>query len=281
MLQRDPTNPYDRWQYGNSPAGTNYLAGKKYGKFSNPFNAIDPELDYVWGSQGATNTPMNYFDYYFSGSDISIYMEGSGPDPLPIQSLSYSIQQQKTPVYGFWSYTHDAVMRGTRTVAGQMAITLSYPNQMKDWIAQAANARSVANSDLQELRGLDVDQTKIEQYWGRNIDPSQVSQNVWSIHPPFNIILVYGMQTVSVDALPLPEHQAILDQWKNDTATYTDINERLVNIDSKTGSSRTVIENVELTGMQTEIGVDGQAIVEIYSFFARDIVNSDEYSTGE
>lgn len=85
-------------------------------------NITDAANVIKWGDNHlTTKAPHSYFDYYFAGQDIKIYIEGAEtPEQgeLPMMDFAFNMQQQKTPVYGFWSYTFDAVMKGTRIVSG-------------------------------------------------------------------------------------------------------------------------------------------------------------------
>lgn len=60
-----------------------------------------------------------YYDYYFTGEDVKIYIDGlfDAGDELDIASFAFGITQQKAPLYGFWSYNYDVMMVGTRIVS--------------------------------------------------------------------------------------------------------------------------------------------------------------------
>lgn len=236
----------------------------------------EPLLDLIWGYQyNSTKAPHTYFDYYFSGQDINVYLDGlqapTNIAPLPIMEFSFGIQQQKQPVYGFWSYTHDAVMRGTRIVNGQFRIATTSTNYMTDIIAQAAANRAKANPN--DVAGLDADEQLIEQYWWNGGTNSTDTHGpfLFSAHPPFNLIIVYGMQTPTVYDNFTPNYREVYNDYKNDTPVMLDTNERMIEADPIGQSQRITILGIELTGMQIEYTPDGQPSSEMYSFFAKDL----------
>lgn len=248
---------------------------------------IDPVNDETWARMSTDSAkPSNYFDYYFSGQDIKVRIaEISASDPdfgdMPIVQLSFNIEQEKQPIYGFWSYVYDAVMRGTRLVSGAFSIATRYPNYMKEALGKAAKNRSeLTNQDLYNYpQALTEDDKNIETYWGRNIyDPGIVAQygsHIFSVHPPFSMIVTFNMQTTSI-----PLNMAA-QQWQNyymdhyqdpEKVTVADDNHRYAEFDPTTHSSRIVIDTIELKSLQQEFSPDGSVCLETYTFFARDLV---------
>src|SRR5690554_2765108 len=84
------------------------------------------DLDRRWANTDSPSrrTAHTYFDYVFSGQDISVYIDGMDVDEacIPIMEFAFNIEQQKVPVYGFWSYSYDSIMRGSRLVSGAIRI---------------------------------------------------------------------------------------------------------------------------------------------------------------
>jgi hypothetical protein len=240
---------------------------------------FDPWQDYRWaGDYDDSRAKHTYFDYYFTGQDIQVYIDGiDRPDPdadIPIMSFAYSAQQQKQPVYGFWNYTYNTVMRGTRIVNGAFTIATTSTDYMTRLVSKAASERAHKNASY-VIRGLDKDERNIEQYWSRNVADDTAyggSKSLFSSHPPFNFVIVYGVQSTSVTNNGNARLDEVIEQYRNDTPLMTDINERLVASDPN-NAMRTVIENVEITGVQVELNPDGQVCAETYQFFARDIIN--------
>lgn len=242
-------------------------------------SALDPRTDIIW-AQGASESlaPNSYFDYFFTGQDIQCYIdgaEGSGANTaLPIMEFAFSIQQQKVPVFGFWSYTFDAVMRGNRTLQGMFRLATKSPNYLVEKVSQAAKTRAQGGYDY-HVRGLDKDEENIERYWNRNIDADdKINGNyrsLFSSHPPFNFVIAYGIQSTSIaNDRPSRLMEVMADYATGDNMLMTDTNERLVQT-SPNNTMRYVINNVEITSLQVEYSPNGEVCSEVYSFFARDL----------
>lgn len=236
----------------------------------------DPQIDYVWGAGGAQRPPISYYDYYFTGQDIKVFIDGADEPgmELPLQEFGFNVQQQKKPLYGFWSYNWDAIMRGTRIVAGSFSVVTRYPNLMTDLLSLAAETRQNQKSTY-HIRGLDKDETNIQQYWQRNLEDTNgldTTKNMWSVHPPFNFVVNYGIQSPSITKNAVARQDHLIEQYRNDTAMYTNDNERLVEADATSHSMRILVENVELLGCQIQFTPDGSPCLETYSFIARDLV---------
>jgi hypothetical protein len=234
-------------------------------------------------SERYTENQINpYFDYFFSGQDIAVKIDGlDDNDFLPIYSIGYVVQQEKTPLYGFASYTYDAMLRGTRIVSGMFSIVVTEPFLLTTKIAESANRRARTNQSLPAgtfaLRHLDGDVANVNRYWSKTRDSvlGMDDKHIFSIHPPFNLLIKYGIQDVGLYS-QLPD-QARSNEIRNDFANngpmWTDTNERLY--DTKSGSGvpnggKILLENIELTSKSVEYDPSGDPILETYSFLARD-----------
>lgn len=252
-----------------------------YGKVAQFWSAEQSDLFEKWHSAFARyedEYQSPYFDYYYTGQDISCQIEGLN-ELLPIYNFGYVIQQQKQPVYGFWNYTYSAMLRGTRVITGAFSLVTTTPHYLTQQIAKASEVRSRVNNDrsskndLNPLRGLDSDEANIKEFWYRNydnnLDTSQ--QHLFSVHPPFNIVLTYGVQDTSlVSSNPAARLDEFKDRYANTPPLLTDVNERLVKNPSIAEETKVLLENVELTSKSTEYDTDGSPIIETYSFMARD-----------
>lgn len=239
---------------------------------------IDSKWAEGWGGVDGTSAPNSYFDYYFSGQDVKVYVDGTEDDPefasLPIVNFGYSISQQKMPVYGFWSYTSDSVMRGNRIVAGLFQIATKYPDYMRRLLTKAANTRATKQASYSYYRGLTEDDENIERYWGKNLDPAiaAAGNNVYSVHPPFSFVVVLGVQSYSVSPDALGSREEVYNQYFGDNPLHANENERLVESDPVDQSNRIILDSCEIQGMEQQFSPDGQVVTETYQFFARDIV---------
>lgn len=251
-------------------------AAQKKRKEINLWSDLDAETDFIWGNYyGSDRHPLSYFDYYFTGQDVKIMIEGtsfssnSDPGQSPFVELAYSVQQEKTPVFGFWSYTFDAVMRGTRIVSGMFRLVTTYPNRLTDLISEAATSRKDQRTGLNTIRGLDTDEQNIERYWDRHLQ-DRGTRRIHSVHPPFNLQIHYGVQPMSLKPDPSNRFTEVYNRYRTDTAMFTDVNERLVHTSASGSSTTIILNNVEITGKQVEFNPDGSVCSEMYSFFARD-----------
>lgn len=267
--------------YSNLPT-SRIIKSRRKNSFESPtLSIIDPAVDEIWGGYVGTAAPHSYFDYYFSGQDIRVYIDGTLDDPnyssIPIMEMGLSIEQKKEPIYGFWDYTYSAVMRGTRIITGQMTIATKSPDYMKNLLSKAAETRSrnAQGVAYKNYRQLTEDDNNIERYWGKNLDPAIASQGktIFSVHPPFTMIVLYGLQNISLNptTYTVDQYEAWA-KYQEDTALATDTNERLVDSDPEYQVNRMVIEAVELVQMSTGFSSSGAVVAETYSFFARDMV---------
>jgi hypothetical protein len=235
-----------------------------------------------WGSafeQLETNIANPYFDYFYTGQDVEVMIEGltDPQDHVCLYGFGYSIQQQKQPVYGFWSYTYDGMLRGTRIVTGAFSMIVKEPHGLTKKIAKAtkirANAAGNSKTSLNKVYGIDEDEANIERYWKRHYDSNlQINQqHLFSIHPPFNFIIRYGLQSTSLASLsPTMRAEQLRQYYKDEPFIHADYNERLVPFKNKELEHRILLENVELTSKSLEYNSEGDPILETYTFIARD-----------
>lgn len=247
---------------------------------------VDPVEDEKWArSWRDVKRPSDYFEYFFSGQDIRVRVAEIPENDtrfgdIPIYQLALQVEQEKQPIYGFWDYTYSAVMRGTRLVSGQLAIVTKYPNYMMDLLSQAATNRAAATQidNYGYPVGLTEDDKLVEQYWGRNLFDAgiaaQAGKHLFSVHPPFSLVVQYGLQPMSVpkDGNTTPYEQWYVDYYQNrQNEMMTDVSHRLVESDP-TFENRLIIDSIELKSCMRQITGDGAPMIEAYQFFARDIV---------
>ena len=63
-----------------------------------------------------------FIEEYFSGPDTRIFFDGE--EQFEISSLSFSVQEQLKPIYGYASRTFDDVAVGSRVILGQFTVPL-------------------------------------------------------------------------------------------------------------------------------------------------------------
>lgn len=248
--------------------------------FLDGYNGVDiavltDEIDEVW-AKGVTTVPVleSYFDYYYTGQDCRVYIEGA-ETYLNLVQMAWSIEQKKMPVYGHASHTYDAVMRGNRLVTGAFSIIVRQVGDMTQFIAQAADARDKTRKNSRNLAPISQDLEDIQRYWTVNTDnalsPSG-SHHIFSSHPPFNMIVDIGLQMDSLgyqQGVAFDMNENPINQYATSDIIGGNYNERFTNV-SLEGSNKRLLQNVELVKLEQQVSVDGDVLLETYSFFARD-----------
>jgi len=165
-------------------------------------------------------------------------------------------------------------MRGTRIVTGGFSIATKYPNFMTEVLAKAAYNRSNKTLIDHYSRNVTDDDAHIEQYWGKNIDPvinSNGGQHMFSVHPPFSLIIIYGIETTAVPNVG-GFNQYYTDYYdETQNAVMTDHNQRIAESDPQF-ENRLIVDAVELKSCERNFIPNGQLCVETYSFLARDVL---------
>ncbi len=247
--------------------------------YSDPIAVLNKDIDLKWATQIHARTLQSYFDYFYTGQDVKVFIEGAeSPDNMnnmPIMNFAYSVEQRKVPVYGHASTTYDAVMRGNRLVTGAFTIATTKANYMTDMLSWAASARFEMYKDGTQIAPLKQDLVNMERYWTINTDNALSPggyKNIFSSHPPFNFIIVIGLQPDSGSIIGFQDGMdcdSVAAMYPIDAVLSQDINERLLDSDPE-GENRRVIQNVELVKLDQNFSVDGEVLAETYSFFARD-----------
>jgi hypothetical protein len=81
-----------------------------------------------------------FTEEYFSGADVAIYIDGELIQN--ISSLSFQIQEQLKPLFGYASRTYDDIAVGNRIVVGTLRVPISNPEEnsveeIKEMVIQA------------------------------------------------------------------------------------------------------------------------------------------------
>lgn len=255
-------------------------------------NPLDQKIDLKWaGTSSDSDTRFsNYYDYYFSGEDVKVFIDGlfDPEDELDLASFAYSVRQEKQPLYGFWSYNYDAVMYGTRIISGEFSIYTRYPRRMTEFLERAAKSR--ATNPTERNRGNSIvsklyssfdsseDEANIQKYWNYSqldritLDPagSSSENNIFSAHPPFNFVILYGVEETALSPVNALKSETYLIEDSFDRMIYSDVNERKVRIDNSTNPMKIILQQVQLMSMSTGYSPGGQPLVESYQFMARD-----------
>jgi len=268
------------------------LDNKKFWKFDKEYDPLSNHIDRVYAGRApdTDKTFNNYYDYYFSGEDVRVYIDGLfGPeDELDIASFSYSVRQEKQPVYGFWSYNYDTVMLGSRIISGEISIFTRYPRRMTELLEKAAKSR-VMNKDVRTPKDTIVsrldsqlsssDESNIEKFWAYSqldritSDPAVTgydTTNIFSAHPPFNFVILYGLEETALSPFSAnASEDTSTSSYLNNQISF-DVNQRTIKMDNKVSPMKIILQQVNLMNMSTTYSPGGMAIGESYQFIARD-----------
>ncbi len=236
----------------------------------------NPGLDETWGGStsgftGADAATDPYAQYYFSGQDIHVMIDGteanSNFSSVPVINLALQVSQPKMAIYGFWSYTYDAIAYGARQIAAKMEIATTYPNYMTNLLQEVAKERlNQTNGAYANSAPLSTDDYNILQFWGGGQSTLETGStiNVYQQHPPFDIIITYGQQSTSVTNL-----SQINSLDSGDNPLFTDTNERLVLTSGPAKQIKLIA--CEITTMSTQYTTSGDTICESYDLLVNDI----------
>jgi hypothetical protein len=262
------------------------------------YNPLSENIDTQWAGRAMDGDLRfnNYYDYYFSGEDIKVYIDGLfGPnDELDIASFAYSVKQEKQPLYGFWSYNYDAVMLGTRLITGEFTIFTRYPRRMTELLERAAKARQTEKdarkpensivSRMTPQMGSNDDRINLAKYWANTqldrvtIDPGitenfngqSPTSHIFSAHPPFNFIVLYGVEETALSPLSAPKDETYSIENDMDRMIYSDVNQRSIKLGNDVSPMKIVLQQIDLLSMATSYSPGGQPVAESYQFMARD-----------
>lgn len=289
---RAPYRPFTAYLPRNLKEGDNF------------FDPINQAIDLEWGGTRTDDAFNSYYDYFFSGEDVKVYIDGLFDEKyeMDIASMAFVIKQEKQPVYGFWSYNYDAVMLGTRLITGELSIYSRYPRRMTDLLEEAAKIRMESSSSnpssaVMSVLGSSTDQARkddeinIQKYWlnseldrvtsdpmSRSLIENQgAGHNIFSAHPPFNLVVFYGVEEVAITNNKVVTYESannINKQLNSDRILATDYNERKT-LNSVSSPMKLVLQNINLMSMTTSYTSGGQPLVENYQFMARDMYFTD------
>jgi hypothetical protein len=192
-------------------------------------------------------------------------------------------------------------------ISGEFTVFSRYPRRMTELIEKASSIRAKSpvpnksaggvksklrssesnygKNEKANLKNLD-DEKNIQKYWSysqldritedpfsKNVVDSQ--HNIFSAHPPFNFIILYGVQEASLSPKDYynSQNKIIVDNF--DRMILTDVNERIVKLDNGISPMKIVLQEVQLLSMTTAYTPGGQPIAENYQFLARDFYTSD------
>ena len=143
-----------------------------------------------------------YFPYqYFSGCDTRLYI-GEHEAVEEITGIQYMVTENVLPVYGYASFTYDAVARGNRLINGSFRINYVSPNYLIEKI-RAVNPPRTPEDPLpspEVFFGLTLDEFDeyqrryTERYWGEYAKVNPKHRPIFSdLDDGFTIRIKFGM----------------------------------------------------------------------------------------
>lgn len=239
-------------------------------------NALMPRLD-SYGMHSDSRVEYQIFgSEYFSNADVKIYFGDIWIDDAT--SFSFSLQEQVLPIYGYHSYTYDAIARGNRLIQGAFSInfkSVGYLNEVlnnahailyamekgeQENIIQPEFYETMNLSEILELLGKDSFDQIADEYeralWGYEEGSEHYLTNDRQPYfrqdqLGFDIRIHYGAVSEMADYIG---------------------RDRYIDSSLKPNVTVEVINGVQLTGLQKQIATSDQGapIQEVYSFIARD-----------
>jgi hypothetical protein len=258
-------------------------------------SAMNPKLD-------AYSQLSAYNDWFVTGANCVVYLVSNAQDSkqnkvtrelssVPVVGVGYSVQQQKTPLYGYNDTGPRKIMRGQRLVSGDFVILHKSAGYFEDILMSYAEMPygSQEKLSLNEQQRLTYWNTR---QWDSSMnDPQRAGmknqKNIFYNHPNFDISIVYGAgdevgapaaygnHNTEYPSMKLDKVKALTSAWYEDPfqpgMSYKAVNP--LYRDNTLTKQRETIVGVQLVGKSKSISIDGEVIMESYSFLAIDVLN--------
>lgn len=233
---------------------------------------------------------------YFSGSNVRVYFGDVWMDQ--VAAISFSLQEQVAPIYGFHSHTFDRISRGSRIVQGSFSLNFTengYLQSVLDSLASKEKSQGVLSNpraQAQPMTHKDSDQTiqtilqagssgtytdyitsLKDSFWGQSTPTLIGGYTPNKDKDAYFYADRWDEEAGAMTQNAMKEHGFnILIDYSPD-ANYTDFGQCLRNIKSNGSllqTYRTII-GVHITGVSEQIGNNGQVLQQHYEFMARDL----------
>lgn len=96
---------------------------------------------------------------YFSNADVHLYFGNVFVDD--IISLNFTLEEQIRPIYGYHSYTYDAVARGNRIIRGEFSINFTSVGYLQEIIENADAIEFALSDKAKKLPDIDLKHTDL------------------------------------------------------------------------------------------------------------------------
>lgn len=250
------------------------------GPYGNPYK--HPQLNREQIAKHAHLEYQLFSEDYFSASDVHLFFGNIWVDE--VVSLSFELQEQVMPIYGYHSYTFDHLLRGKRMVSGYFRINyktngylktiLKYADKIEQMFQEKNYGKTYSPSQMQKTK-LD-DLLKTEGYGSFNELAKEFEDALWGTQMNRSNYLSDGSRPFFNQS---NRGFDIRIQYGAKTEYEQSIRNRVDNYDKRIieNPPRTTVEvinGVQLTGYvkeNIETNRDGMVITERYHFIARDI----------
>ena len=211
---------------------------------------------------------------YFAGADVAVYFGDRFVDE--VAGLAFALQQQVQPVYGYGSYTYDAMLTGTRLVEGSFRIPFRQAGYL---LAVAREASQQLPVDTKTLRQERADLPFRYAFEG-HLTQQELLEVARRASPEALRSLVEQLRRQTwgePSAVRLPRHQPLLPGGFTITVLYgapppAGLSEALGIAGVLPAGTVLRIEGVQLASVIQQIDPSGNPVFEDYSFLARDLV---------
>lgn len=220
-----------------------------------------------------------FSDDYFSNADVNLFFGNIWVDE--VTSINFSVSEQILPIYGYNSFTFDAVARGKRLVQGSFAINFKTTGYLQT-ILQNASAVQYAVNQAQKQGAINPSDMKkykldeILQKYGKS-SFEQIAEEyeaaLWGTREDTNALLSYNNRAMFQHDDPIGfdikiNYGAVSEAMTPVQQAYF----ATTNMNMKPNLTVETLNGVQIFAMSKGAGIsaDGQPITEQYQFLARD-----------
>lgn len=208
---------------------------------------------------------------YYSGSNAYIFFNNKMIDQLV--ALQFGLTENVVPIFGYTSYTFDALARGSRIVTGSFRINFvenAYLYTIMDLISKETFTPATLQSSIQQ------------QLTAENIAHAVQHGTLTKLKEQINKNenIIWGTDATEViDKYRTPyfmnnTSDTIRKNGFDLVISYGNQQFHSGEVVSELPSTVTVINGVHLTGVSQAIQATGETIYEDYTFIARDLNNT-------
>lgn len=252
-----------------------------------------------------------FYREYFSGADINIYLQDVFIDE--VASLEFRLLQEVRPIFGYASYTYDAIAVGQRFIQGTFSINFREPYYLERKVAEAyglepPNVQPVAGqssglakalrpfainmAELNELNSGSIpqrlalhvvarDDPRINKvvdslkrlHWGYEQSRVNEQQRRPFFKERFNIYILFGQ---------VPHRNVFGARYEGRWVRFSGASETLTDAAAllQELGPRIMLRDVQITGVRQVLdSATEQPVQEEYTFIARDLVRQPRVSS--